>query len=69
MDAGRVVEDEHALRREVHAVIVPGGSGLTESGQTLKRLVLGGGGGGRPDYLQKLKVPVGYEKMIDYSNI
>ena len=32
-------------------------------------LVLGGGGGGRPDYLQKLKVPEGYEKMIDYSNI
>ena len=31
-------------------------------------LVLGGGGG-RPDYLQKLKVPEGYEKMIDYSNI
>ena len=28
-----------------------------------------GGGGGRPDYLQKLKVPEGYEKMIDYSNI
>ena len=35
----------------------------------LTRLVLGGGGGGRPDYLQKLKVPEGYEKMIDYSNI
>ena len=35
----------------------------------LERLVLGGGGGGRPDYLQKLKVPEGYEKMIDYSNI
>ena len=34
-----------------------------------ERLVLGGGGGGRPDYLQKLKVPEGYEKMIDYSNI
>ena len=33
-----------------------------------KRLFLGGGGG-RPDYLQKLKVPEGYEKMIDYSNI
>ena len=33
-----------------------------------KWLVLGGGGG-RPDYLQKLKVPEGYEKMIDYSNI
>ena len=32
----------------------------------LKGLVLGGGGGGRPDYLQKLKVPEGYEKMIDY---
>ena len=32
------------------------------------RLVLGGGGG-RPDYLQKLKVPEGYEKMIDYSNM
>ena len=29
----------------------------------------GGGGGGRPDYLQKLKVPEGYEKMIDDSNI
>ena len=28
-----------------------------------------GGGGGRPDYLQKLKVPEGYEKKIDYSNI
>ena len=27
------------------------------------------GGGGRPDYLQKLKVPEGYEKMIDVSNI
>ena len=25
--------------------------------------------GGRPDYLQKLKVPEGYEKMSDYSNI
>ena len=35
----------------------------------LTGLVLGGGGGGRPDYLQKLKVPEGYEKMIDYSNI
>ena len=34
----------------------------------VERLVLGGGGG-RPDYLQKLKVPEGYEKMIDYSNI
>ena len=34
----------------------------------IKWLVLGGGGG-RPDYLQKLKVPEGYEKMIDYSNI
>ena len=32
-------------------------------------LVIGGGGGGRPDYLQKLKVPEGYEKMIDYSII
>ena len=32
-----------------------------------KRLVLGDGGGGRPDYLQKLKVPEGYEKMIDYT--
>ena len=32
-------------------------------------LVLGGGGGGRPDYLQKLKVPEGYEKMSDYINI
>ena len=31
--------------------------------------VLGGGGGGRPDYLQKLKVPEGYEKMSDYSDI
>ena len=31
-----------------------------------ERLVLGGGG--RPDYLQKLKVPEGYEKMFDYSN-
>ena len=30
----------------------------------IKWLVLGGGGG-RPDYLQKLKVPEGYEKMID----
>ena len=28
-----------------------------------------GGGGGRPDYLQELKVPEGYEKMIEYSNI
>ena len=25
--------------------------------------------GGRPDYLQKLKVPEGYEKIIDYSNM
>ena len=33
-----------------------------------RALVLGGGGG-RPDYLQKLKVPEGYEKMNDYSNI
>ena len=24
---------------------------------------------GRPDYLQKLKVPEGYEKINDYSNI
>ena len=31
-------------------------------------LVLGGGGG-RPDYLQKLKVPEGYEKKIDYNTI
>ena len=31
--------------------------------------VLGGGGGGRPDYLQKLKVPEGYEKINDYSKI
>ena len=27
------------------------------------------GGGGGPDYLQKLKVPEGYDKIIDYSNI
>ena len=32
-----------------------------------RRLALGGGGGGRPDYLQKLKVPEGYEKLIDYN--
>ena len=32
-----------------------------------ERLVLGGGGGGRPDYLQKLKVPEGYEKMMAVS--
>ena len=24
---------------------------------------------GKPDYLQKLKVPEGYEKINDYSNI
>ena len=24
---------------------------------------------GKPDYLLKLKVPEGYEKMIDFSNI
>ena len=30
-------------------------------------LVLGGGGGGRPDYLQKLKVPEGYEKFSAVS--
>ena len=44
---------------------------MTKAGLKLKklnRLVLGGGGG-RPDDLQKLKVPEGYEKMIDYSNI
>ena len=34
----------------------------------VKRLVLGGGGG-RPDYLQKLKVPEGYEKRNEKSNI
>ena len=45
----------------------PGGSVRGERAN-LKGLVLGGGGG-RPDYLQKLKVPEGYEKMIDYSNI
>ena len=45
----------------------PGGSVRGERAD-LKGLVLGGGGG-RPDYLQKLKVPEGYEKMIDYSNI
>ena len=28
-----------------------------------------GGGGGRPDYLQKLKVPEEEEKKIDDSNI
>ena len=33
----------------------------------MEGLVLGGGGGGRPDYLQKLKVPEGYEKMMDYT--
>ena len=32
----------------------------------MKGLVIGGGGG-RPDYLQKLKVPEGYEKMMDYT--
>ena len=42
---------------------------MTKSGLKLNRLVLGGGGGGRPDYLQKLKAPEGYEKMIDVSNI
>ena len=31
-----------------------------------RKLALGGGGG-RPDYLQKLKVPEGYEKMVDCS--
>ena len=46
----------------------PGGSVCGERAN-FTRLVLGGGGGGRPDYLQKLKVPEGYEKMIDYSNI
>ena len=42
--------------------------GLGTDAANLRGLVLGGGGG-RPDYLQKLKVPEGYEKMIDYSNI
>ena len=36
-------------------------------GANFRGLVLGGGG--KPDYLQKLKVPEGYEKMINYSNI
>ena len=27
-----------------------------------------GGGGGRPDYLQRLKVPEGYEKINDYRS-
>ena len=43
-------------------------SEFSSKGSNFIRLVLGGGGG-RPDYLQKLKVPEGYEKMIDYSNI
>ena len=42
---------------------------LSRDPTNFRGLVLGGGGGGRPDYLQKLKVPEGYEKMIDYSNI
>ena len=41
---------------------------MKKSHPNFERLVLGGGGG-RPDYLQKLKVPEGYEKINDYSNI
>ena len=40
--------------------------------ETFRRLILGWllvGLAGKPDYPQKLKVPEGYEKMIDYSNI
>ena len=40
-----------------------------ESGQTLQGSFSAGWLAGKPDYPQKLKVPEGYEKMIDYSNI
>ena len=33
-----------------------------------KRCFLSPADCGRPDYLQKLKVPEGYDKIIDYSN-
>ena len=38
-------------------------------GQTLQGAFSAGWLAGNPDYLQKLKVPEGYEKRIDYSNI
>ena len=41
----------------------------TESGQTLQGSFSAGWLAGKPDYLQKLKVPEGYEKINDYSNI
>ena len=36
-----------------------------ESGQTLQGSFSAGWLAGKPDYLQKLKVPEGYEKMMD----
>ena len=56
-----------ASLRGSESVSEPGGSVRGERAN-FTRLVLGGGGG-RPDYLQKLKVPQGYEKINDYSNI
>ena len=38
-------------------------------GHTLQGSFPAGWLAGKPDYPQKLKVPEGYEKMIDYSNI
>ena len=45
--------------------------GLTQLSNylTLKGSFSAGWLAGKPDYPQKLKVPEGYEKMIDYSNI
>ena len=45
------------------------GNLYAESGQTLQGSFSAGWLAGKPDYLQKLKVPEGYEKINDYSNI